>query len=856
MFRKLKLSKSQRGGVLLQIIFVLGILSAGFYFLVTQINTQKNVVLETDGIMNVRFTLHSLVDYAIFGLRQRYCFGPTLLPDPCSLTHPASSERILMSQHQADILNASLSKDPITAPLAGNLRLKSFERKVPLNRFPSTHPLYYMVEKISRQLPEAQFRLKVVVEETEFVPRSGQEIFLLITAGLIDEKGKDLVMNNTLLSLTSYATAFPRELGTFALMIPKNLYLDRNFDDPIGNGSSALQVFDATKGKSFPPAGKGLNFLSPVFVNENVFLPVAPGGEKNRTKRSTLYSPVTFSDRLYLGNGEIREGLKSYIPASPGGVGHRFWRENELFGGFQGGVSIDGFVDKGLHVLAGLAPSIPADASLMQKCILRNMVRSDVAIMKKSEAYGNLTDRPNSRTAVYRFGLTEGNSFAPQSISVSDVYRDKWGNGAQSRTPLGIGPVVSVKVIVGDRWVEGQLLDDGVFSLAPEPGSLAYQNKLENNLDVARNLSPPDAAAVAVAQAKLDEFLEIKNVKVPKLNVRLLPATIAGAGPQPHLMNLEVSYENAKSFIDKDGNLVNPRIEILAYDGTYAKGAPIGPANGKLQSRFDLSHDGSGEFNFADKFSSVPSGDSKDIPTDITDYFTLDKKCEELRGTVGSTSFGNAPWDADFSGQTRKRSWNFAGTGSESGLEDPLVEEMYIGGSGSPASFRVASIVGKCFVAASQAFVAGFYVCDELIIEPRNTQLRMIGTFIVSRLTIDPTALISGIVWSSIYHPQATLDLRNAKILQRKTSPALACSNLSVDAKGAVIPSWHPNPGMSQRADLLTCNAISLREKAANFRWTTVDPDCGIDPVSPASTTCKNRNIHFLIMEHARSGGL
>jgi len=181
---------------------------------------------------------------------------------------------------------------------------------------------------------------------------------------------------------------------------------------------------------------------------------------------------------------------------------------------------------------------------------------------------------------------------------------------------------------------------------------------------------------------------------------------------------------------------------------------------------------------------------------------------------------------------------------------------MYIGGSGSPTSFRVASIVGKCFIASSQAFVAGFYVCDELIIEPRKTQLRMVGTFIVSKLTIDPSAYVSGIVWSSIYHPQATLDLRQAKILQRKTSPSLACSNLSTDSKGAVIPSWHPNPGLSQRADLLTCNAISLREKAANFRWTTVDPDCGIDPATPASTTCKNRVIHFLIMEHARSGGL
>jgi hypothetical protein len=115
-------------------------------------------------------------------------------------------------------------------------------------------------------------------------------------------------------------------------------------------------------------------------------------------------------------------------------------------------------------------------------------------------------------------------------------------------------------------------------------------------------------------------------------------------------------------------------------------------------------------------------------------------------------------------------------------------------------------------------------------------------------MSIDNSALKAGINWSSIYHPQATQELRNAGILKAISSgESTKCEKLS-------SPIWHPKPSIQETADRLACNVISLRGKADPFQWTAVDPDCGFLNATDVTPTCKRRIVRFFVVEQSREG--
>src|SRR5690606_10156938 len=146
----------------------------------------------------------------------------------------------------------------------------------------------------------------------------------------------------------------------------------------------------------------------------------------------------------------------------------------------------------------------------------------------------------------------------------------------------------------------------------------------------------------------------------------------------------------------------------------------------------------------------------------------------------------------DFSPKARE-SWNFAGDGVN--LGDPVVEELIFDGNNarpSNVTFQIRSIVGLCRIRASAELVTGFLTCDRLVIEPRTSPLRIIGTIIVGAMEIDPSALAAGIRWSSIYYPEATFELRKVGIL--KTSTGRPCA----DAPDPSNPIWHPIPSIEK----------------------------------------------------------
>ncbi|MNL27381.1 hypothetical protein D3C87_1489700 [compost metagenome] len=145
--------------------------------------------------------------------------------------------------------------------------------------------------------------------------------------------------------------------------------------------------------------------------------------------------------------------------------------------------------------------------------------------------------------------------------------------------------------------------------------------------------------------------------------------------------------------------------------------------------------------------------------------------------------------------------------------------------------------------------VTGFYTCESLVIQSRSTPLRIIGTFIAKNVQIAASAYQAGIRWSTIYHPQSVYELRAAGLLGKRADGTMVnCDSPTMP------PLWMANIGLNTAVDHYLCNPVSLR-KADPFKWTTVDPDCGVVDGAP-NRSCKKAMMRFLIKEISRSKGL
>ena len=224
--------------------------------------------------------------------------------------------------------------------------------------------------------------------------------------------------------------------------------------------------------------------------------------------------------------------------------------------------------------------------------------------------------------------------------------------------------------------------------------------------------------------------------------------------------------------------------------------------------------------------------------------FDIDAVCANI-GTSSSTAFGGVDWSTSFAASAR-HSWSF--TNSYTSRADYTFNAGNASMAARTATFVIKSTAKNCIIEDSADFVSGFLTCDELTIKSRSTPLRIIGSIIVmKKLTIDPKAIEAGIRWSTIYQPMATFELRQAGVLTAQNGAS--CNTINR------FPVWHPVPSIVDVSNLYRCNAISLRSKADPFRWTSVDPDCGLIPNANA-TKCKNRMVNFFVLEVSRESGI
>lgn len=847
----------ESGNVMFVVLVFIAVVGISFYSIIDYVLAQKRQTVKTANILELKFTLDSAVDFVLFGIRQKYCFSDILMSDTnCNISHAGSTERLVMSMEQ---VNFMLAAGKINSAQAQSLRIDKISRDLEIATVTPQHPLYGVLQTLQThtELKDIHF-LHVDIERNDsvFLPRSGNEVYLKVTVALTQSKdGAGVIaVGNQKLRVVSNSVIYPREVGSFALLVPKDIYLGSNQLNPAFGDT---HFYGETATKAQLAGSTGLLFLSPVFVNRNIHLNLSG------------YSPVTFADRVYMGEGRVMTGEAPYQPASNGGTGNRYWRDVASFGGFLKGLENDGALDAGLNAFIGDVSSVPPSDDLMKKCIERNLSQADLRKILTSALSISLRSSDNS--GFHYFLKLTNSEFEGQNMNPR-TSRQNWGKGTLSlhydddyqRT------IMDVTLKVGTRSAGFTLSKSADATLVVEVGSPQYENSLRAALAQATKelddaLRDPDSAsssieklraAVLEAQKKLDDYL-YKVAHPPKITIQTEPVKRTRSVSNSKV-NFNVSVENPGSLLDVNGVLVNPEIALKTYDSGYIDGGFIGNRGDAWRNnnnqRFLENPNLARTLNFTVNANNSAVNPATGVPIATpTDYEDLGDLCMNARDALESQAFGMSDANVSFAASTRL-SWNFAGTGSETSATktDPLVNSIQFDGNNAVAgagntSFQVRSIVGTCTIKASANFVTGFFACNRLVIEQRTTPLRIIGTFIAGNVVIHPSAYSAGIVWSSIYHPQAVMDLRKEGVLKRLSDGGQCVSSIS-------SPVWNPVPSIQEVVDRMKCNVISLRAKADPFQWTSVDPDCGM-LAGHSNMSCKKRLVRFFVIEQSREEG-
>src|SRR5437868_9532124 len=103
---------SQRGSAILYALLVTLFMTFAFYGVSTLVLDQNRETRSNEHIMKSHLALHSMIDYTLLGLKQRWCFTDAWLPETpekCTLAHSSSVERIIMSNDSARVISAMVA---------------------------------------------------------------------------------------------------------------------------------------------------------------------------------------------------------------------------------------------------------------------------------------------------------------------------------------------------------------------------------------------------------------------------------------------------------------------------------------------------------------------------------------------------------------------------------------------------------------------------------------------------------------------------------------------------------------------------------------------------------------------------
>ncbi|QDK38511.1 hypothetical protein [Bdellovibrio sp. NC01] len=907
------LVRSERGSAFIQALVAIGIVGAMIYYLSPTVIKHRQQVSKTASIITTRLALHSMLDFTLLGVKQRWCFSDSWMPENCGkstpattselLSHPRSVERLLMKQETVDFLKATGYGNAAAAPI------DKIAARISINSFSALHPVYKIIADLKGYKVSA-FDITIERDKRALIPEYGRETYVKVTVQLLDDAGKVIEVAGSKLIATSFVGVYPREVGSFALLVAGDMRLDQATSVSPVVGDVAFKMFNSKAQAGQYP---GLVFDSPVYVNGSIYLP----NPADKSATDSMYSPVTFNEKVIMGEGPIMRSQKEFRPSSAGGATDQFWSNISEFGGFLKGVDVDGGRDGGLDNLSGKTAQQTVDKTLMKQCIDRTLAMTSLKQTQDSILTGVLTKKSGSNFD-YRLGLTKQNQFSVQRGEAQAPYAAR-GALADSSMSANTGAIANFKLVLAplsaNGWnttleVNGDIPNNGSVTLEPKVDLSKLKDSLNKQLsnaqedrdrlntelnaldariadaerdfersrdalEAARAQSPPDKRRIADLEAEVesdrnrverrkaekaakDREMDAIKANLVALQDKLSKAesdekvqpkiTISMDAPDPENTNptfkdLHIQIEHPEMLVNSMGEPLDMSLKLQAYDVSFDRRSSLRPSmfqktNGYLNFKYQ-----GGDYVPFDSVSDYSGTSKGSLPLgDINQ--NLEKLCA-IQGLNGSTAFGGTDWGTSFTGSSRN-SWAF--TDAYDDRKDIIFDNTNASRANGSVNFEVHSIARTCIIKSSADFVTGFLTCEKLRIESRSTPLRIIASIIVSQgVEIDDSAYKSGIRWSTIYHPQATFELRQAGVLKGQNN--VDCTSINR------FPVWHPSPSITDLSNLYRCNAISLRSKADPFRWTTVDPDCGAVP-GVSSHLCKNRMVRFYVLEVARESGI
>lgn len=862
------------------------------------VNSLTVLVLKTSHAAALRTLMDSAVDYTINGVRNRWCFTSTwAVNSTCLLTDINNVERLMLSDEALRSIEAGMPPASYNNSIS-TLRTKSITATVAFTNIVPGHPLYYALTGL--QSLGSGFNMTFTITRMDNGLSKGREVALQIKVDL-NTNSPILGLSGNVLTAVSTIMVFPRELSTNALVIANDLYLDRA-DPGIGSASPG-DVYIAGQ----PAAGDpGIRFESPVFVNNNIYVPdeTSTGytpvtfADKVIVGGGTVMSQVG-STGVYA------------APQTAGGQTDRYFSQTSVFGGFLNGVLLDPGPDMGLRIFAGVAsPATTPNYGGADLCVRRNNAKAELAMTRDSQLY---IKYDSSSSTVPAFGATtnvdstyvfladlgavdsfyaQGNIgaanqtriYSPAALSPTLTYNDP--SPAEQRPIMKAQISINGWSMMPGAYVSVELARDAVTEIPMSPTDPASIIRITTSpVTVGANVQP-QTVSIKVELIKQEAFnIFPYAVKVPLSSV----TTSLEGSIDIRLEAYDVAYvtNTVAPWVTSNRTKGSPSLDPLSaaecpvdlplappgawtldvqtFGSTtyhcYSKfawhpemkkyknnGFSFARSPGGLDKRFLLVRDPtatgmSGYFTCPKFDSSCQVYSTNDAPL-AQDMIAFDQSCNVPPvGTSLFPSFAAADWSsANFVDQTR-RSWGFseAGTAALPGYNSGTLILDNTNASFGAATFITKGIYNTCEIANTANFVTGFFVCDNLIIDNgRTSPLRIIGTFIVGHMSVSPSAIAQGVRWSNIYHPSAVYELRAAGILS--TGSAAACDD-------PTDPLWQPFPSVQRAQYQYKCNPVSLRSKADPFKWTLMDPDCGV--VGPVQQ-CKNRVMRYEIMELRR----
>lgn len=421
---------NSRGNTTMMALLVVGIVSSGVYFISNKIITERKLSSQLRKDINANLALRSITDYIKYGIRKGWCFDNQLLPElpqNCvnNFTNQFSTTRIMMPPSYAktleDLGRTHAAEFPdLAGKKANDFILPSFSIKLDITKLTMavTHPLYRVLTNTRNPLVKG-VNIKVSRISNMTLPVNGDEVYIEILTEFTDKDGKPLrtgievtgadgqntATGKQFLRETSRFVSNPRELNSFALILPGSMYLGRSSAPIAGHGDMAIPK--GSKGDV------GMVFNSPIFVNQNIFM-----------DSDGSYTPATFNDVVILGNGKIKDlnGADFKIGEALGVK--RYWTDLKTFGGFMRGIDSDGKGDAGLSVLNGVSDSTTLNNDIIEFCI--NIVRAqgDLKITRDARfvgepVSGSIANNLTETTFRYSFSTLPKalDLFEPQVIS-------------------------------------------------------------------------------------------------------------------------------------------------------------------------------------------------------------------------------------------------------------------------------------------------------------------------------------------------------------------------------------------------------------------------------------------------------